>query len=196
MQQGKQKLFKKVIGDYSPGYIYGNVKTHKEGNKLRPIISQFTSPTYEISKQLDSLIKKYLPQGKMLKSSTEFVSLLSSITPQGNIYSLDVESLFTNVPVERTINIIIDKVYHHPVISPPPMNKRVLKELLKTCTTEVPFRDMDKHIYVQRDGVGMGSPLGVTFANFFMAEVEDRAIDNISCAPSIYGRYIDDIFVL
>ena len=26
---------KKIIGDYSPGYVYGNVKTHKPGTKLR-----------------------------------------------------------------------------------------------------------------------------------------------------------------
>ena len=194
--QGKPNLFKKVIGDYSPGYVYGNVKTHKDGNKLRPIISQFTTPTYEISKKVDSLIKKYLPQGRMLKSSAEFVSLLSDQTSQGNIYSLDVESLFTNVPVDRTINIILDKVYNHPNIPPPPMKKSTLKELLKVCTTEVPFRDMDQNIYVQRDGVGMGSPLGVTFANFFMAEVEEQALDNIDSKPTMYGRYIDDIFVL
>ena len=185
-----------MIGDYSPGYIYGNVKTHKEGNKVRPIISQFKTPTYEISKQVDSVIKKYIPQGKILKSSSEFVSILSSQTPKGNVYSLDVESLFTNVPVERTINIILERTFNHLNIPPPPIPRRTLKELLKICTTEVPFTDLDQNIYVQRDGVGMGSPLGVTFANFFMGEVEEQAISNIVRKPEIYCRYVDDIFVV
>ena len=39
IQTGKSIPLKKVIGDYSLGYIYGNVKTHKEGEELRPIIS-------------------------------------------------------------------------------------------------------------------------------------------------------------
>ena len=99
---------KKIVGDYSPGYIYGNVKTHKEGAKLRPIISHVTTPTYRTAKEIDSIIKRYLPQGKMLKSSTEFVELLSGHEYSGNLYSLDVESLFTNVPVHRTIIIILE----------------------------------------------------------------------------------------
>lgn len=36
---GKQHL-KPIVGSYSPGYIYGNVKTHKTNHPLRPIISQ------------------------------------------------------------------------------------------------------------------------------------------------------------
>ena len=106
MAAGASIPIKKIVGDYSPGYIYGNVKTHKEGAKLRPIISQVTTPTYRTAKEIDSIIKQYLPQGKMLKSSTEFVELLSGHEYSGNLFSLDVESLFTNVPVHRTINIL------------------------------------------------------------------------------------------
>ena len=43
----------KIIGEYSPGYIYGNVKTHKQNNPLRPIISQVTTPSYRLAKQLN-----------------------------------------------------------------------------------------------------------------------------------------------
>ena len=34
-----------IIGNYSLGYMYGNVKTHKTGNPIRPIISQIMTPT-------------------------------------------------------------------------------------------------------------------------------------------------------
>ena len=71
-----------------------------------------------------------------------------------------------------------------------------MKKLLLICTTEVPFRDMDGKMNQQRDGVSMGSPLGPTFANFFMAEVENRALENIDVKPPLYGRYIDDIFTI
>ena len=53
---------------------------------------------------------------------------------------------------------------------------------------------MDGVMYIQCDGVSMGSPLGPTFANFFMAEVENRALRNIRV--SLYCRYIDDIFLI
>lgn len=71
-----------------------------------------------------------------------------------------------------------------------------MKELLEICTTKVPFRDIDGKIYIQDDGVSMGSPLGCTFANFFMAEVETRAISNLDEKPPLYCRYVDDIFVI
>ena len=190
------KVLKKVIGDYSPGYMYGNVKTHKEQKTLRPIVSQITTPTYRTAKQLDSVIKRYLPQGYMLKSSTEFVDLLEGKSTNGNLYSLDVESLFTNVPVLRTVNIICDRVYQHPTLAPPPIPKEVMRKLLLLCTTEVPFYDIDGKMWLQVDGVTMGSPLGPTFANFFMSEVENRALDNITTRPDIYARYIDDMFLL
>ena len=51
-------------------------------------------------------------------------------------------------------------------------------------------------MYIQCDGVATGSPLGPTFSNFFMTEVENRALRNISTKPSLYCRYIDDIFVI
>ena len=190
------KVLKKVVGDYSPGYMYGNVKTHKESKTIRPIVSQITTPTYTTAKQLDNIIKKYLPQGYMLKSSSEFIDLLEDKPTEGNLYSLDVESLFTNVPVLRTVNIICDRVYSHPTLAPPPISREVLKKLLLLCTTDVPFYDIDGNMWIQIDGVTMGSPLGPTFANFFMSEVEHRALDNIDNKPNIYVRYIDDIFLL
>ena len=60
-ETGKTIPLKKITGDYSPGYIYGNVKTHKPGEKIRPIISQISTPTYRVAKDLDQIIKKYLP---------------------------------------------------------------------------------------------------------------------------------------
>ena len=42
----------------------------------------------------------------------------------------------------------------------------------------------------------MGSPLGVTFANFYMCDVENRVLLNQDNIPKIYCRYVDDIFVV
>ena len=51
-------------------------------------------------------------------------------------------------------------------------------------------------MWLRVDGVIMGSPLGPTFANFFMSEVENRALNNISTRPDIYACYIDDMLLL
>ena len=190
-------LFKEIIGDYYPGYLYGTVKTHKEdASSLRPVISQVTTPIYNLSKDLDKLIKSYIPSKYIMKSRDEFLYLLRSNDYDGSPYSLDVESLFTNVPVKDTIDIILNNVYNNKEKNPPKIEKEVLKELLILCTTKVPFRHINGKIYIQVDGVSMGSPLGPTFADFYMAEVENKVLESISSKPPLYTRYVDDIFVI
>ena len=187
------KHFNQVIGDYGPGYSYGTVKTHKPGNPLRPIISQVTTPTYHVAKKLNSLLAPYVPTGRSISSATEFIDLLRTAPPCHDIASLDVESLFTNVPVEKTIDIIIERVYRSalPNLDIP---EDVLRSMLVTCTMEAPFLSHRGELFRQVDGVAMGSPLGVLFANMYMAWVEERTFNNHP-PPGVYARYIDDIFI-
>ena len=39
----------------------------------------------------------------------------------------------------------------------------------------------------------MGSPLGPTFANYYMGDLESKTLTNIENPPLIYCRYVDDI---
>ena len=189
--------FAKISGEYSPGYAYGNVKTHKPGNPLRPIISQIHTPTYGLAKRLNTLLKPYVPAQHSIDSVEEFLDILRAKRPQGDIASIDVESLFTNVPVEDTIKLIIDEVYDTRSCGLPPLklSKVILEKLLRACTTECPFRGPDGKLYVQKEGVAMGSPLGPLFANFYMCFIENKALSDATLAPSTYCRYVDDIFV-
>ena len=52
-------------------------------------------------------------------------------------------------------------------------------------------------LYKQVDGVAMGSPLGPTIANFFLAHLETVLLKNKSkSSPALYLRYVDDIFAI
>ena len=185
----------KIIGDYEPGYIYGNVKTHKPNQALRPIISQVLTPTYEIAKTLNAIMTPYIPNTYMLNSTNQFIDLLKSSTCIGYTASLDVESLFTNVPVDETIEIIVKHVYNHITLAPPKIPELILRELLSICTKEMPFKTPDGSLYKQTDGVAMGSPLGPLFANFYMGDLETNVFNSSNVKPHIYARYVDDIFI-
>ena len=78
--------------------------------------------------------------------------------------------------------------------TPLPIPKNVLQDLLRACTKEAPFLSHKGELYCQIDGVAMGSPLGVLFANIYMAEVEERTFSSRR-KPTLYARYIDDLFV-
>ncbi|XP_076042098.1 uncharacterized protein LOC143025998 [Oratosquilla oratoria] len=90
--------FAKVIGDFQPGYFYGNVEIHKEGNPLRPIISQIPTPSYHVAKRLHDIISPYIPRTYSLRSTEEFVDILRVNKTDGILASLDAQNLFTEIP--------------------------------------------------------------------------------------------------
>ena len=100
--------------------------------------------------------------------------------------SLDVESLFTNIPLEGTIKICFDSLYK---------NQELLCNIYLLCNSYFLF---DGSIYQQIDGVAMGSPLGPSLANAFVAHYEQVWLDDCpdEFKPVYYKRYEDDIFVL
>ena len=51
----------------------------------------------------------YLPAKYQLNSTDKFLQILKATTPQGILCSPNIESLFTNVPINDTIDIIIQE---------------------------------------------------------------------------------------
>ncbi|XP_076065048.1 uncharacterized protein LOC143039082 [Oratosquilla oratoria] len=184
-----------ITGDNAPCYSYGNFKTHKVGNPLRPIISQTPTPTYSLAKRLNNIITPFIPTTYSLRSTDEFIDVLRSNNPVGIMASLDAHCRFTNIPVLRTTDIILDYVYHHPTLPPPKMPKTIMKEMLLACTTEAPFKCPQGKLYFQIDGVAMGSPLGVLYAQAFMSYIENEPLHSLTMKLHLYLRYVDDIFV-
>ena len=130
----------------------------------------------------------------MLRSTDEFLAcFVGTKLNKGEILcSLDVESLFTNVPVQTTVEIILNRAYNHPTLPSPAISQNDLRDLLLIATQETPFRYKNE-IFVQVEGVSMGSPLGPTMADFYMAELESKLLNEIKISnPVKYLRYVDD----
>ena len=53
---------------------------------------------------------------------------------------------------------------------------------------------LNTEIYVQNDGVAMGSPLGPILANVFMVELENTLIPRLQQHIKIWRRYVDNTF--
>ena len=107
--------------------------------------------------------------------------------------TLDVENLFTNVPIDVTIDYICERVYRGEM-EPIPIPEETMRDLLYTCTSEVPFLSHRGELFRQAGGVSMGSPLGCLFAEMYMAKVEEDTFRTIN-RPRIYARFREDIFV-
>ena len=110
--------------------------------------------------------------------------------------SFDIDSLFTNIPLDETIDIVAKKLFK---------NKKKVKGLSKkdfitllNLTVKSSFFIFNDEYYKQLDGVSMGSPLGPTFANIFLCHWEEIWIKKCpkQFAPKFYKRYMDDTFLL
>ena len=89
------------------------------------------------------------------------------------MWSFDVVSLFTNVPLDKTIDICMDTLLRDETIEPiyRAIKENSLRQLLLMVTSGVEF-SFDDVMYRQLDGVAMGSPLGPTLANIFVGYCE------------------------
>ena len=164
---------------------------------FRPIISEVGTVTYDISQQINKIIVPYLPKQFQVDSTYEFLTILRDSNKSGMLASLDVESLFTNVPVMETIKIILQNVYENPHLPPPEIPRKEMEKLLQICTTRTPFKNINGDLYVQREGVSMGNPLGPTFANYYMCNLENSIFSMYpKLKPIMYVRYVDDICVV
>ena len=87
-------------------------------------------------------------------------------------HQVDIKSLFTNVPLEDTIRIAADELYHSDIL-PPCLTEASFTKLLRKVTSGAEF-SFDEVMYRQTDGVAMGSPLGPVLANIFVGFHEQK----------------------
>ena len=185
-----------------PGLFFGLAKVHKLQNgstnvnelPLRPVISNIGTTTYELSKYLAKLLQPIAKSEFTIESTKDFVQKIKrkKIEKEFEMISFDVVSLFTSVPLDFTIGIILDKIYNQKLIATK-LTRDEMKSLLEICTKEMHF-SFDGSIYRQVNGVAMGSPLGPVIANIFMVELEKRLIPTMSEKISLWFRYVDDTF--
>ena len=98
----------KAIGN-RPGIIYGLCKVHKAiidvCPPFRPIVSVIGTPTHKLENFLMPKLSSIKFNEFTVKDSFAFAEEI--VHQDGKLFmgSLDVDSLFTNIPLKETINI-------------------------------------------------------------------------------------------
>ena len=103
--------------------------------------------------------------------------------------SYGMESLFTNITINVTIDYILDKICNKKKLKPICL-KLIFKRLLLKLATEVTFT-INNNFYEETDGCTMGGLLSVTFSDIFMMMENDIVIQTKSI---FYHRYVDHIY--
>ena len=128
----------------------------------------------------------------IIKNTQDFAKFIRKqppLMPDEELVSYDVDSLFTNVPINETIDYILDEIYVHNKL-PKLSTKLVFKRLLLKLTTESTFI-FQSQFYKQTDGCTMGGPLSVIFSNIFLSKLEKEKV--LPLHPPMYKRFVDDV---
>ena len=177
-----------------PPRLYGLPKVHKSTTELtyRPILSMSDAYPSKLSKWLDELLKPYIPKKYLLKDSFEFVDKIRDLKISNSFsVSFDVRSLFTNVPLDDTIDHIC-KIIDFQFF---PINEGTLRTLLSLACKNILFQFNEK-LFLQNDGVAMGSKLGPTLASFAMDLIENNFENGNQVLPLFYQRYVDEVYAI
>ena len=146
--------------------LYGLPKLHKDNCPLRPILSATGSFTYQTASWLSNIFKPFREHSTVLQDSFQFVNQISKIPNLQNkfLVSFDVKSLFTNIPLDFTLNLILDKLFIDQSTKIFGMNRKHFKKLLDwTCKNGT--LQFNGKFHKQAYGVAMGSPLAPAIAD-------------------------------
>ena len=153
------------------GVLYGLCKTHKKVldkcPPLRPILSAIKTPSYNLAKFLVPLIEPITKNNFTVKNSFEFSKEICEQNPEYFMASLDVESLFINIPLKETIKICCDSPYKNQEMLCN-ISKNQFEKLLRAAHRNNCFL-FEVTVYQQVDRVAMASPLRPSLANAFLA---------------------------
>ena len=153
-----------------PGIMYDLCKVHKYTSDncplFPPILSVINTPTYKLADILVPILKSSTSNEYTVNDSFAFAEKIVGQDSEFFMESLDVDSLFTNIPLKQTISICTKKLFENTekVVGLP---KIEFEELLSLATKEFYFIFNGK-LYKQVDGVAIGSPLIPTLDNIFL----------------------------
>ena len=100
--------------------MYGTTKTHKFDStfnieltklKFRPIIDQTGTYTHKATKVISQYLKPLCDSEYTIKDTQSFAKFIKELPPlkeDKEDVSYDIESLFTNIPINNAIDYILD----------------------------------------------------------------------------------------
>ena len=187
--------------------FYGVPKIHKEGCPLRPIVSQTLGPTKSLHQLLDSYLQYAESQiPNLLKDTTSFLQLIlnkqNNINSNSLLVTLDVVSLYTNIPQEEGIDFVVEYYSENLVNqqlqnnSVKPISPSLLKTLLQYVLNNTIFTFNNK-FYSQKFGCSMGAQSSVKYANIYMYKFFLKFFQQYNGeAPDFLARLVDDVFTI
>ena len=197
----EERIVKAIIPHCSrTAELYGLPKDHKVNIPLRPIVSACGDPVDKLTWFLERVVTQLLPHVPAhLKNTSEFLDKLRSQYPrrfeEGTIlFSIDAVNLYGNIPPSEAIDAAMTLLQHHEQnIDTYGLDLDNIRTLLEHCLTNN-FVRFGQNYFRQTQGIAMGSRVAPSLAIVFMHALESMFLCAPRLQPSMYVRYIDDVF--
>ena len=165
---------------------------------MRPVVSQIGHPTHQLARIVDkNFFQPMLKRMEhLLRSTDHLLSIIPTLkfaSPDHIvIITLDVKSLYTSIPLKKGLSDTLKWLFK----SSPQKYHPIIREFISGSLELILFNNLfefGEKAFRQVKGVAMGSPIGPSFANTYLLNVDNV----ISHTPGIlkYFRYIDDVLI-
>lgn len=174
--------------------LYGLLKIHKIGTPIRPVVSYNPAPNKLLAAKVNSLFRQHVnfnPQ-YTIKNSSDLINKIKNVhvPPSSKIVSFDVVNLFPSIPINDASTEIHKLIDNSKTLQA--IEKQDLKHLFDICLNQNYFK-FQENIFIQKEGLTMGSPLSPLVADIFMNSLETSVLTQKQFPIIYWYRYVDDI---
>ena len=176
--------------------LYLLPKIPKSPLSWREICSSPGWITFLISVFIDQILQPLLRKTPTyIQDSADFIRETLNI-PMDSKYAFlqaDVEALYPSIHIEERLTSLNQTLLKINMET----NIRVLIVRLTKWVLTNNYMEFNNQKYLQINGTAIGTPLAVTYAGLFMADIETRALNKLKIhklpEPILYKRLMDDL---
>lgn len=174
--------------------IYGLIKTHKDNLPIRPINSKINTPGTKICSIILAILNKMAAADPYEIENTEELMRYvkdTKLKPDDQLFSLDVVNMFTNIPPNLALDIILSKNFNQFT----KMSRKLFSDLFQFTTlhnTEFQYNGMT---FKQIKGLFMGSSCSPVIAKIVTTHILDEILPTCE-EPTLVKKYVDDLIII
>ena len=182
--------------DSKPARFYILPKVHKTGCPGRPIVSAVGSPTEGLSELVDHFIQPFVPNiPSYIRDTQDFLDKLHALCPlpaESILCTIDVTALYPSIPHDDGLANLRNALL---VNSIPTITINGICDMTELVLKRNVFEFSNK-FFIQTSGTAIGTKLAPGYANLFLSIFERNMLNQYPNKPSIWLRYVDDIFMI
>jgi len=177
--------------------MYGLPKIHKVDIPIRPIINGINNPNEKLTNFINPSLSPLNNNNPYdIKNALELKEKIKDLNIDNNdiILSLDIVSLFTNIPLDYLIKILSKKwneIEPHTSIK---CKNTFLKVIKFICNNN--YFLFNKQVYRQLNGTPMGSSISINLSGIVINSLLNEVIPNYNNEIKLISKYVDDLLLI